>query len=64
MKDTDIIDPDGFPMQEYTVHVFDPIYPDANLDKKANINMMMEKNYQLEEEDRVYYALIKLLASH
>ncbi len=47
MADTDIIDPDGFPMQEYTVHVFDPIYPDANLDRKANIKMMMDKNYQL-----------------
>ena len=47
MADTDIIDPDGFPLQEYTVHVFDPIYPDENLDKKANINMMMDKNYQL-----------------
>ena len=37
----------GEPMPLYTVHVFDPIYPDPNLDRKANIEMMKGKNYQL-----------------
>lgn len=47
MQDSKIIGGDGFPVQEYTVHVFDPIYPDPNLDKKTNIENMKNQNYKL-----------------
>lgn len=47
MSDSDIIGGDGFPVQEYTVHILEPIYPDSKLSEKENIEMMREKNYQM-----------------
>ncbi|WP_318662538.1 lysophospholipid acyltransferase family protein [Treponema sp.] len=47
MSDSDIIGGDGFPVQEYTVHILEPIYPDPKLSEKENIEMMREKNYQM-----------------
>lgn len=46
MEDSKFIDDDGFPVQEYTVHVSEPIYPDKDLKLNANIDNMMEVNYQ------------------
>ena len=45
MEDSDIIGPDGFAQQNHTVHILPPIYPDENLDKKARMEDMMNKNY-------------------
>ena len=47
MSDSDIIGGDGFPVQEYSIHILEPIYPDPKLSEKENIEMMREKNYQM-----------------
>lgn len=47
MNDSDIIGGDGFPVQEYTINILEPIYPDGNLSKKENIEAMNKKNYAL-----------------
>jgi len=50
LNDSDIIGGDGFPVQEYTVHVLDPIYPDPSKTAKENVKDMMDKNYQVWKE--------------
>jgi 1-acyl-sn-glycerol-3-phosphate acyltransferase len=50
MEDSDIIDENGFPVQEYTVNIKEPIYPDANLSEKENTQIMKEKNSQVWKE--------------
>ncbi len=47
MKDSHIIGEDGFPVQEYTIHVSAPIYPDPDKSVSANSQMMMEKNAEI-----------------
>ena len=47
MEDSDIIGEDGFPVQEYTVNIEKPIYPDDNLTEKENTEAMKEKNYEV-----------------
>ena len=47
MRDSDIMGTDGFKVQEYTIHILEPIYPDPLKSKNENINMMMDKNYAL-----------------
>ena len=47
MEDSDIIGEDGFPVQEYTVNIEKPIYPDENLTEKENTEAMKEKNYEV-----------------
>lgn len=56
MKDSQYIDGDGFPVQEYTVHILEPIYPDPKLNRGQNTKMMMEKNYKMWKEtyEKVY----------
>ncbi len=44
MKDSDFMGEDGFYVQEYTIHISDPIYPDASLSHRDRINDMMERN--------------------
>lgn len=44
LRDTDKLDSEGFPIQAYTLHILEPIYPDSNLSLKENILMMKEKN--------------------
>lgn len=46
MEDADIIAENGFPLQVYSVHVLEPIYPDESLDMSARITDLMQKNYQ------------------
>ncbi|MBQ5471391.1 MAG: 1-acyl-sn-glycerol-3-phosphate acyltransferase [Treponema sp.] len=50
MKDTDLIDGDGFPVQEYKVHILPAIYPDSSKSAKENIKEMADKNYQMWKE--------------
>lgn len=50
MNDSNQMGPDGFLMQEYTVNVFPPIYPDASKSRNENIEYMMEQNAKLWKE--------------
>lgn len=47
MKDTDILGDDGFFVQEYTIHVREPIYPDENKTYGENIEYMMNENFEI-----------------
>ena len=47
MKDSDVLDIDGFYVQEYYVHYLSPIYPDEDLSVIDRANQMMDKNYKL-----------------
>ena len=47
MEDSTIIGEDGFPIQEYTVNIGKPIYPDENLSERQNTNNMRDKNYEI-----------------
>ena len=47
MEDSDIIGNDGFPVQEYTVNIAEPIYPDANLTQRENTEKMLNENYEV-----------------
>ena len=47
MKDTDIMGEDGFFVQEYTVHIGAPIYPDETLSKRERAAQMMQANSDL-----------------
>lgn len=56
MKDSDTLDGDGFPVQKYTIHILDPIFPDKELSVKANVKQMKEKNFAAWKEvyEKVY----------
>ena len=45
MNDSDLIGEDGFPIQEYTVHILEPIYPDAEKTVRQNVEFMRNKNF-------------------
>ena len=47
MEDSDVVDDDGFFVQEYTIHVAPPIYPEEGKSKAENIRNMMEQNFQI-----------------
>ena len=47
MQDSDIIGEDGFAVQEYTIHVAEPIYPDPSLSYRENTEAMMRKNAEV-----------------
>lgn len=46
MEDSDVLDDDGFYVQEYTVHFCEPIYPDPNKKRAQNSYEMRDKNYE------------------
>ena len=46
MEDSDIIGDDGFPVQEYTVNIAEPIYPDEKLTQRENTEKMLNENYE------------------
>ncbi len=39
--------PDGFHIQEYTVHIGEAIYPEEDKNDKENAEIMKEKNFDL-----------------
>ena len=41
---------DGYFVQEYTIHISPPIYPEDGLNYRKNMTKMMEKNYELWKE--------------
>ncbi|MGN0728165.1 glycosyltransferase [Treponema sp.] len=45
MKDSDILDSNGFFVQEYTIHICRPIFPDSTLSRNENVEYMMNENY-------------------
>lgn len=47
MEDSDIIDGDGFSVQEYTVNILPAIYPDDNLSAVTAKKDMKSKNYEV-----------------
>lgn len=47
MNDSSIIGDDGFPIQEYTVNIAEPIYPDENLSQRENTEEMLNKNFEV-----------------
>ena len=42
--------PDGFFVQEYTIHIGEPIYPNPELKPKENMEYMAQKNYEAWKE--------------
>ena len=46
MEDGDVLDPDGFFVQEYTLHILPAIYPDKNLSRLEAKKDMKKKNYE------------------
>ena len=46
MKDSDVMGEDGFYVQEYTIHIGEPIYPDSNVRYGGRVEKMMEQNYE------------------
>ena len=50
MKDSDIMGEDGFYVQEYTIHVGEPIYPDKSLSYREGVKDMLDRNFALWKE--------------
>ena len=50
MSDSDIIAGDGFPVQEYTIHILPLIYPKAELSPRKNAEYLKEENYRVWKE--------------
>lgn len=46
MTDSDVIDGDGFFVQEYTLHILPAIYPDTTLSKAEAKEKMKKENYE------------------
>ena len=47
MKDTENLGPDGFYIQEFTMHILQPIYPNEEKTIIENAKEMCRKNYQM-----------------
>ena len=47
MKDSNIIDGDGFFVQEYYIHFLPALYQNTNLSKRENAEMMCKQNYDM-----------------
>lgn len=50
MKDSDVLGEDGYYIQEYTIHIEKPIWPDPTAYYKDNIERMMGKNAEVWRE--------------
>ncbi len=46
MEDSDVIDGDGFPVQEFTLHILPAIYPDPALSSAEAKAKMKQENYE------------------
>lgn len=47
MKDSHIMGEDGFFIQEYTIHICEPIYPDNSLPRVQKLEKMMQQNFDV-----------------
>lgn len=61
LKDSEVIGPDGFPIQEYTIHVGKPISKDENKTLNENIELMRDANFKFNKEiyEKVYNQPLK-----
>ncbi len=50
MKDSKLTGADGFPVQEYTIHISPPIYPEENKRISQNTRMMADENSRVWKE--------------
>ena len=60
MQDSDSLDDEGFPMQEYIVNITEPIYPDKNLSQKEKTEKMLIQNFEVWKEIYVKFYGIPL----
>ena len=68
MKDSEILDENGFPIQEYTIHIPQPIYPDHSLNYRDRIEDLMRKNsniwrtiYENEYQTKLEYLNVPMI---
>lgn len=47
MKDSDVMGEDGFFVQEYTIHVSEPIYPNESLPYGKRVEDLLNRNYEV-----------------
>lgn len=50
MDDSDVLGEDGFYVQEYTIYISEPIYPDPEKNHAENVQYMMAENYRVWKE--------------
>ena len=50
MRDSDVIGEDGFSVQEYTIHISEPIYPDQSLGYSKRVQALSDQNYKIWKE--------------
>ena len=50
MQDSENLDEEGFPIQEYIVNIAEPIYPDENISQKENTEKMLNQNFKIWKE--------------
>jgi 1-acyl-sn-glycerol-3-phosphate acyltransferase len=50
MEDSDVLDGDGFFVQEYTINIAAPIYPKIGLNDRENSEYMMNENARIWKE--------------
>lgn len=58
MEDSEVMGEDGFPVQEYIIHIEEPIYPNEKLSVKENTIQMRDKNAEVWK--RVYEDFYKV----
>ena len=63
MKDSEQLDDTGFPIQEYTIHIPEPIYPDHNLSYRDRVEDLMHRNSDIWREiyEREYQTKLQYL---
>lgn len=47
MKDSEIMGDDGFPIQEYTIHISEPIYPNSALPYRDRVEDLKNRNFEV-----------------
>ena len=50
MEDSDKLDNEGYPIQQYTIHILDPIYKKEELSDRENMKYMKEENERVWKE--------------
>lgn len=50
MRDSGVLGPDGYYVQEYKMHIGKPIYPDAEKGTRENVDTMMKENERVWKE--------------
>lgn len=63
MKDSNVLDETCFPVQKYTIHIPEPIYPDHNLNYRDHIEDLKQRNSDIWREiyEREYQTKLEYL---